>query len=68
MADLDSRSKRASSVQMLVPSLVAPPLPDGSIDVQDRSHIAWNYSGTIFTFSAVADLMASGGYVGRKYV
>lgn len=45
MADLDTRSKRASSVQLLVPSLVAPPLPDNSISQADRQHIAWTYSG-----------------------
>lgn len=45
MANLDSRSKRASSVQILVPSLVAPVLPDGTLAQGDRQHIAWSYSG-----------------------
>ena len=45
MANLDTPSKRASSVQILVPSMVAPPLPDGALDQGDRQHIAWSYSG-----------------------
>ena len=45
MADLDSRAKRASSVQILKPYDMAPPLPDGSIDAGDRQHIAKTYAG-----------------------
>lgn len=47
MADLDSRSKRASSVGMLTPWVLAPPLPDGTLAQGDRQHIAWSYSGIL---------------------
>lgn len=45
MADLDSRSKRAASVQLLKPYALDLPLPDGTIDAADRQHAAWDYSG-----------------------
>lgn len=46
MADLDTRSKRASGVNFLKPYVLALPLPDGAITSQaDRQHIAWSYSG-----------------------
>lgn len=45
MADLDTRSKRASSVQLLVPSTLSPVLPDATLDQGDRQHIAHVYSG-----------------------
>ncbi|HXG36513.1 MAG TPA: hypothetical protein VNL15_06065 [Dehalococcoidia bacterium] len=45
MANLDTRSKRASSVQVLSPWVLAPPAPDGLIGQGDRQHIAWTYSG-----------------------
>lgn len=45
MADLDTRSKRASSVQILLPFVLAPVLPDGTIDQGDRQHTAHSYSG-----------------------
>lgn len=44
MANLDSRSKRASSVD-LFGLLLAPVLPDGTIGQGDRQHIAFSYSG-----------------------
>ena len=47
MADLDNRSKRASSVQILIPSTLAPVLPDGTIDQADRQHTAHTYSGIL---------------------
>ena len=49
MADLDSRTKRASSVQMLVFSILAPVLPDGTIAQADRQHIIHTYSGILAT-------------------
>ena len=58
MANLDTRSKRASSVQMLVPSLAAPVLPDGTIGQGDRQHIAWTYSGIL---AAAADAAVYSG-------
>ena len=45
MANLDTRTKRASSVGHLIPSTLAPPLPDGTISVNDRRHIPWSYDG-----------------------
>ncbi len=45
MANLDTRSKRASSVGILLVSILAPPLPDATIAQGDRQHIAWSYSG-----------------------
>jgi len=44
---LDTRSKRASSVGMLAPFILAPPFPDGTISQGDRQHIAWTYSGIL---------------------
>lgn len=55
MADLDTRSKRASSVGILVGFFVlALPLPDGAIAQADRQHIAWSYSGIAASAPAVA--------------
>jgi hypothetical protein len=45
MANLDSRSKRASSVGILLVSVLSPVLPDGTIAQGDRQHVAWSYSG-----------------------
>ena len=42
---IDTRSKRASSVQILMPFTISPVLPDGTISQGDRQHIAWAYSG-----------------------
>ena len=53
MADLDTRSKRASSVQIMAPWMLAPVLPDGSIAQGDRQHTAWSYSGILATAAAV---------------
>jgi len=43
--DLDTRSKRASSVGLLLAFVLAPPLADGVIDAGDRQHSAHSYSG-----------------------
>ncbi len=45
MADLDTRSKRASSVGIVSASTLSLVLPDGTIDQGDRQHIAFSYSG-----------------------
>lgn len=45
MANLDTRSKRASSVGLLMACVLAPPLPDGTIAQADRQHISYTYSG-----------------------
>lgn len=42
---MNTRSKRASSAGILLPFLLHPVAPDGTIDAGDRQHIAWNYSG-----------------------
>jgi hypothetical protein len=50
MADLDTTSKRRSSVQILESYNPSPPLPTllfGDIDQGDRQHIAWTYSGIL---------------------
>ena len=47
MADLDTRSKRASSVNVLKPYAADLILPDGTIDQGDRQHSAWAYSGIL---------------------
>lgn len=47
MADLDTRSKRASSVGLLLAFVLAPPLPDATLDQGDRQHIARSYSGVL---------------------
>ena len=49
MANLDSSSKRASSVQVLAPWILSPVLPDGTITLADRQHVAWSYSGIAAT-------------------
>lgn len=49
MADLDSTSKRRSSVQLLNPFVMSPLLPDGTIAQADRQHVAVSYSGIAAT-------------------
>ena len=45
MANLDTRSKRASSVNFLKPYTASLVLPDGAINQGDRQQSAWAYSG-----------------------
>lgn len=47
MADLDTRSKRASSVRLLRWAILALPLPDSTISQGDRQHIVADYSGIL---------------------
>lgn len=47
MSDLDSTSKRRSSVQAALTFVAAPPLPDGTLDAGDRQHMAYTYSGVL---------------------
>lgn len=47
MANLDTVSKRASSVGILLIAIVAPPIPDGTLAQGDQQHIAWSYSGIL---------------------
>ncbi len=43
----DTRSKRASAVQILQPWQTALVLPDGTISQADMQHIVWTYSGIL---------------------
>lgn len=47
MADLDSRTKRASSVNFLKPYALDLVLPNGMIGQADRQHSVWDYSGIL---------------------
>lgn len=58
MANLDTRSKRASSVQILAPAVLSPVLPDATIDQGDRQHVALTYSGILATGAGGASLLA----------
>ncbi len=53
---LDTRSKRASSVGVLLPFVLAPVLPDGTIDQGDRQHIVCSYSGILAEASVVVSI------------
>jgi hypothetical protein len=44
---MDTRSKRASSVGLWKPYVMALVLPDGAISQGDRQHSAWDYSGIL---------------------
>jgi len=45
---VDTAAKRASSVQLLAWSVLAPPFPnDGAIDQPDRQHTAHTYRGVL---------------------
>jgi len=52
VADLNTRSKRASSIRLWMPFVLAPPLPDGTLGQGDRQHIAWTYSGILAAAAA----------------
>ena len=63
MANLDNRSKRASSVNILVPGILAPPeptAPAGNINQADRQHIALSYSGILAAEAVVLRLKRTG--------
>lgn len=47
MANLDTASKRASSVALLIRSTLALPFPDGVLSQGDRQHGARTYSGIL---------------------
>lgn len=51
---VDTRSKRASAIQTLIPYIVAPPAPDSTLDQGDRQHIALSYSGILSAAPVVA--------------
>lgn len=64
MANLDTRSKRASSVGIALAFVLAPPLPDGTLSQGDRQHIAVSYSGILaeesnpFSYTGIPQLSA----------
>lgn len=68
MANLDTRSKRASSVQVLSPWVLAPPAPDGLIDGGDRQHIAWTYSGILVATLVAPTVDGNAGYRMRALI
>ena len=51
---MDTRSKRASAVGIMSPFVLAPALPDATIDQGDRQHVAWAYSGILAAAPAVS--------------
>jgi hypothetical protein len=55
---MNTRSKRASSVGLLLSFVLAPPLADGTLDQGDRQHTAVSYSGILATASASVDATA----------
>lgn len=57
MANLDTVSKRASSVSLLSAWLLAPPIPDATLDQGDRQAIAYSYSGILAGAAAVVMLV-----------
>jgi hypothetical protein len=57
---VDTRSKRASSVGIGLPFVLAPVLPDGTIAQADRQHIALSYSGILATALAVFEYLFTG--------
>lgn len=52
MADLDSVSKRGSSINLFSPWPKTLPIPDGTISQGDRQHTAFSYSGILATGSS----------------
>lgn len=66
MANLDTRSKRASSVGILSPFILAPVLPDGSISQADRQHIALSYSGILAEALAAIQGLITVAFTSRK--
>lgn len=69
MADLDTRSKRASSVNFEKPYALALVLPDGSFGQDDRQHSAWSYSGILAgapTSPATIDYQSDGKGSGKR--
>ena len=61
---MDTRSKRASSVNILLSTILAPVLPDGTISQADRQHTAWSYSG----IRAILGLRSKHGLLGSSII
>lgn len=54
---LNTRSKRASSVGLMLACVLSPVLPDGTISPGDRQHIALTYSGISSAVSSTGFLI-----------
>jgi hypothetical protein len=52
MANLDTASKRTSSIGLLLVFLLTPPIPDGTLAAGDRQHIGLSYSGILASGAA----------------
>ena len=66
MADLDTTSKRRSSVQLMGPGTSAQLLADGTIGQGDRQHIALMYSGILAAAAAgtaIRDVIGGSGII-----
>ena len=61
---VDTRSKRASSVNILLSTTLALVLPDGTISWADRQHTAWSYSG----IRATPGLRSKHGLLGSSII
>lgn len=68
MADLDTTSKRRSSVMHSQPWVAAYLLADGTIAQGDRQHIALSYSGILAAAAGggrILNIVSYGGLAGR---
>ena len=61
---VDTRSKRASSVNILLSTTLALVLPDGVMSQADRQHTAWSYSG----IAATAGVRSKHGLLGSPII
>lgn len=68
MANLDSRSKRASSVGLLTPPILSLVKPDGTLSQGDRQHTAFSYSGILATAAATPTGDATSHWVKSQVV
>lgn len=50
---VDTRAKRMSASQILMPFYLDIVVPDGAIGQSDRQAVAWSYSGIVVTFTAI---------------
>lgn len=53
MPNANTRNKRASSIGIDLAWVHVYPNPDGTIDVNDRQHTAYKYSGSVATVGGV---------------
>jgi len=60
---LDTRSKRASSVGLLLAFMLAPVLPDATLSQGDRQHAAQTYSGILAAVLVDPDAVIADAYL-----